>query len=356
MAQTRATNRSLAPTASFVALLCASALIAACGGSRQASQPPAVAPPAVEAPPAATAAAPSIAAVAIAPPTMADMKPRDYAGIHNVVAFHDGYYSGSVPEGAQGFETLHAMGIKTIISVDGAAPDVENAQRLGMRYIHLPIGYSGFDEERRLQLTRATRDAMAQGPVYIHCHHGKHRSAGAAATVTATLGWSTPEAGVERMKVSGTSPSYKGLYACALDATVLSAAKIDAVPADFPSVAPTPTFVKAMVDIDEIDTHLKYIEKAGWITPADHPDLVPAAEAGRMADLLRQLVSSDYTQRQPPEFASIMQRNSDEAKALEDMLASSARATRDPAALAAKSAQLKLIVQSCKDCHVKYRD
>ena len=356
MAQTRATNRSLAPTARFVAMLCASALIAACGGSRQASQPAAVAPPAVEAPPAATAAAPSIAAVAIAPPTMADTTPRDYAGIHNVVAFHDGYYSGSVPEGAQGFETLRAMGVKTIISVDGAAPDVENAQRLGMRYIHLPIGYSGFDEERRLQLTRATRDAMAQGPVYIHCHHGKHRSAGAAATVTAALGWSTPEAGVERMKVSGTSPSYKGLYACALDATVLSAAKIDAVPADFPSVAPTPTFVKAMVEIDEIDTHLKYIEKAGWITPADHPDLVPAAEARRMADLLRQLVSSEYTQRQPPDFASIMQRNSDEAKALEDMFITSARGTRDPAALAAKSAQLKLIVQSCKDCHVKYRD
>jgi protein tyrosine phosphatase (PTP) superfamily phosphohydrolase (DUF442 family) len=356
LAHTRVPDRSLAPTASFIALLCASALIAACGGSRQASKPdaeaPAAATPTVTTAPIGNAAAP----VAIAPPTMADMKPRDFAGIHNVVAFHDGYYSGSVPEGAEGFETLHAMGIRTIISVDGAEPDVEAAQRLGMRYIHLPIGYSGFDEERRLQLTRATRDAMAQGPVYIHCHHGKHRSAGAAATVTATLGWSTPEAGVERMKVSGTSPSYKGLYACALDATVLSAAKIDAVPADFPSVAPTPTFVKAMVDIDEIDTHLKYIEKAGWITPADHPDLVPAAEAGRMADLLRQLVSSDYTQRQPPEFASIMQRNSDEAKALEDMLASSARATRDPAALAAKSAQLKLIVQSCKDCHVKYRD
>lgn len=332
----------------------AAALLAACGGSRQASKPVAEVPAAATA--TATTTGPAHPAAPVTPPTMADTKPRDYAGLHNVVAYHDGYYSGSVPEGPAGFDTLRAMGITTIISVDGAEPDVAAATSRGMRYIHLPIGYNGFDEQRRLQLTRATRDAIAQGPVYIHCHHGKHRSAGAAATVTTTLGWSTPEAGVERMKVSGTSPSYKGLYACALGATVLSAAKIDAVPADFPSIAPTPTFVKAMVEIDEIDTHLKLIEKAGWITPKDHPDLVPAAEAGRMADLLRQLVSSDYTQRQPPDFAIIMQRNSDEAKALEDMLASSARGTRDPATLAAKSAQLKLIVQSCKDCHVKYRD
>ena len=60
----------------------------------------------------------------VAPPTMADQKPRDYPGLHNVVAYHDGYYSGSVPEGAEGFDALAGMGIKTIISVDGAEPDV----------------------------------------------------------------------------------------------------------------------------------------------------------------------------------------------------------------------------------------
>ena len=97
---------------------------------------------------------------AIRPPTTADTVPRDYAGIRNVVAYHDGYYSGSMPDGAEAFETLHAMGIKTIISVDGAAPDVEAAKRLGMRYIHLPISYNAFDKQRRLKLTRATRDAM----------------------------------------------------------------------------------------------------------------------------------------------------------------------------------------------------
>ena len=115
---------------------------------------------------------------AIEMPTLKDSKPRNYHGLHNVVAFFDGYLSGSAPEGDIGFEELERMGVKTIISVDGAVPAVERAKARGMRYIHLPIGYNGFDEKRRLELVRATRDAMKDGPVYLHCHHGKHRSAG----------------------------------------------------------------------------------------------------------------------------------------------------------------------------------
>src|SRR5262245_27751574 len=136
----------------------------------------------------------------IALPSVTEDQPREYPGIHNAVAFHPGFVSGSAPDGDAGFDTLRAMGVKTIISVDGAQPEVAQAQARGIRYIHLPIGYNGFDEQRRLQLVRATRDAMKDGPVYIHCHHGKHRSAGAAATIAASLGWESPEQGVDRMK------------------------------------------------------------------------------------------------------------------------------------------------------------
>ncbi|XVJ58830.1 MAG: cytochrome c [Tepidisphaera sp.] len=283
-------------------------------------------------------------------PALSDATAKDYPGIHNAVAFHEGYVSGSVPEGQAGFETLAAMGIRTIISVDGAAPDVEAAKALGMRYIHLPIGYNGFNEQRKLELVRASRDALAQGPVYIHCHHGKHRSAGAAATVAASLGWSTPDQGVARMKVSGTAPNYKGLYSCATTATVLSASTIDAVPGDFPAVDPPKGLVKAMVEIDEVFEHLKSIEKAAWKAPSDHPDLVPAAEAGRLADHYRLLVDDAYTRRKPAEFKAFMERSRDEAQALEDLLGA---ATPDPIKLAAQS---KLIAASCKECHTKYRD
>ncbi len=284
------------------------------------------------------------------PPTMAETKPHDYPGLHNVVAYHPGFYSGSLPEGDAGFDTLQGMGIKTIISVDGAEPELEYTRARGIRYIHLPIGYNGFDEQRKLELVRATRDAMAEGPVYIHCHHGKHRSAGAAGTIAASLGWDTPAAMVERMKVSGTAPGYKGLYSCTSGASVLGAPVIDAVPAKFPEVAHPAGFVKAMLEIDDASEHLKAIEKAGWAVPKDHPDLVPVAEAGKLADLLRLMAKSERAKSNPAEFAAMLLTNAAEVQTLEDWLAAG---EKDGKKL---SDQFKLVQASCKDCHAKYRD
>lgn len=288
----------------------------------------------------------------IDPPAMTDTRPREYPGIHNAVAFHEGFISGGVPEGDAGFDTLAAMGVKTIISVDGAEPDLARAKARGMKYIHLPIGYNGFDEARRLQLARATRDAIAEGPVYLHCHHGKHRSAGAAASIAASLGWSDPATGVARMKVSGTSPGYTGLYACAERARPLPAAVIDAVPADFPEVWKPAGFVKGMVEMDAVHDHLLLIRKAGWKAPTNHPDLVPAAEAGRLADLYRAMLAGEYAKRKSDDFNALLKRGMDEAQALEDRLAA-AGAAPDPAWL---DAQTALITATCKDCHVRYRD
>ena len=50
--------------------------------------------------------------------------------------------SGAQPEGEESFKALQALGVKTIISVDGAKPDVEGAKKYGMRYVHIPITYA----------------------------------------------------------------------------------------------------------------------------------------------------------------------------------------------------------------------
>ncbi|RJP35754.1 MAG: hypothetical protein C4547_09060 [Phycisphaerales bacterium] len=286
----------------------------------------------------------------IQPPSVADLSPRSYQGIHNVVAYRDGFISGSAPEGDEGFQTLSAMGVRTIISVDGAEPEVARAAAHGIRYIHLPIGYDGFDEERKLQLIRAVRDAVKDSPVYIHCHHGKHRSAGAAATVAVSLGWLDPQAGVRRMHVSGTAPQYSGLYACAASAVVLASSTVDAVPAGFPSVWKPSGFVKGMVEIDGIYEHLMAIERTGWVAPADHPDLVPVAEAGRLADLFRLAGQTEYASRRPAEFGTMLEEAQAAAEALEDLLATGAADT------AKLSTRFQLVAASCRDCHAKYRD
>lgn len=279
-----------------------------------------------------------------------DPAPRDFAGIHNAVAFHEGFVSGAAPEGDAGFATLRAMGVRTIISVDGAEPDVPRAAAYGLSYVHLPIGYNGVDEERRRQLARATRDALRAGPVYIHCHHGKHRSAGAAAVVAVSLGWAEPAEAVGRMRVSGTAEAYAGLYACAERATPLAAQDIDAVPADFPSVWTPSGFVRAMVEIDAAHERLRHAQAAGWQTPADHPDLVPAAEAGRLADLYRFIASEGDTARRGDDLPLRLRASGADAQTLEALLADGRADVR------ALDEQFRIVSASCKDCHARHRD
>jgi hypothetical protein len=281
--------------------------------------------------------------------------PANSPGLHNVVAFAPDVLSGSVPEGDAGFDSLKAWGVLTIISVDGAVPDIERAKSRGMRYVHLPIGYHGFDEPRKLELARAVRDLPR--PVYIHCHHGKHRSAGAAGTVAVTIGWMTPEQAVARMKVAGTAPSYPGLYRCAADAVKVADATLASARADFPEVSRPAGLVKGMVDIDLTWDNLKAVQKAGWAVPSDHPDLVPAAEAGRLADTLRLLCEDTTVKAKPAEFQALMSRNAAEAQSLEDLLAKFAAGARpspdDAERLNAIAAQ---IAATCKACHATYRD
>lgn len=56
----------------------------------------------------------------------------------NPVRIHAHVISGGLPEGNAAFEELKSLGIKTVISVDGAKPDVARAEKYGLRYVHLP--------------------------------------------------------------------------------------------------------------------------------------------------------------------------------------------------------------------------
>lgn len=252
-----------------------------------------------------------------------------------------------MPEGDAGFDTLHDMGIRTIISVDGAIPEVDEASSRGMRYVHLPIGYDGVDSTRTLELARAVKELP--GPFYIHCHHGKHRSAGAAGAALVTLGMLSTEEATARMKVSGTSPNYKGLYACVAAATLATPQDLASVSGDFPEVSRPSGMVDGMVHIDRAFEHLKEIEKVGWGRSEEHPDLVPAAEAGILADHFRTLLDDEEVRGHTPEFISLMRRANEEAAALENGIVAGLPA-------AELSDRFKIITASCKECHVKHRD
>jgi protein tyrosine phosphatase (PTP) superfamily phosphohydrolase (DUF442 family) len=216
--------------------------------------------------------------------------PIELPGLSNLVAFQaieagrSGVISGAAPEGDRGFDSLEQLGIRTIISVDGAPPDAKAAAARGMRTVHIPIQYNGLTDLQRTTLVRAVRDLPK--PIYLHCHHGKHRSAAACAIVAVSLGWLTTDEAAARMRVAGTSDAYRGLWACVADASAMTSSAIDAASAEFPATAEPDTLVAMMIELDDLFDRIKLVDANGGQVPATHPDIVPAADIARLADLL----------------------------------------------------------------------
>lgn len=268
-------------------------------------------------------------------------------GIHNLFAVAPGVFSGSGPEGAEAFDSLRALGVKTVVSVDGARPELDLAHERGLRYVHIPIGYDGMDREQELALAKALRDMP--GPVYIHCHHGKHRGPTAAAIALIGLGEMTNAEAEAFMHEAGTSASYPGLWACAANAEPHHDHELDTV-GELPEVQIVSGLIDSMVAIDKTWAKLKLVREAGWAAPADHPDLVPAAEAGMLADHFRVLLDDPEMRLEDAAFIGEMQLAANQAAMLEATLT-------DPAASAgARERAYQVVATSCKDCHDGWRN
>src|SRR5262245_46397548 len=82
------------------------------------------------------------------PPVAATWKPEkiNEPTLPNAFRLHTKVISGGQPDGELAFAKLKELGVKTIISVDGARPEVELAKKYGLRYVHLPHGYDGVPE------------------------------------------------------------------------------------------------------------------------------------------------------------------------------------------------------------------
>lgn len=285
-------------------------------------------------------------AVTIPQPTLGADKPVGLEGLHNVVTYAPDLVCGGVPEGREGLHTLAAMGIKTVISVDGAVPDVALAESLGMHYVHLPIPYSGITAEREKQIAQAV--SSMPGPVYLHCHHGKHRSAAALGSALVLAGKLTPEQAMDRMKVSGTAKEYTGLWAAVQNARPIDASELKADPKSFPSVSKVSGTVATMTEIDNVFDNVKAASKAEWTAPKDHPDLVPQKETKRLAALFAQFAQEPDCAKFGAEFAAKMERSVAASKALDAALLANDLATA--------KAQYLLIEKGCKECHKAHRD
>lgn len=272
----------------------------------------------------------------------------------NAIRLHDKVISGGLPEGDAAFAELRQLGVKTVISVDGAKPDVELARKYGMRYVHLPHGYDGVPEERGRELAKAVRDLP--GPIYLHCHHGKHRSPTAAVVACVTAGMYPAGKAVEALQFAGTNPNYKGLYESAEEARALDSALLDALDADFPEIAELPPLAKAMVEVEHAHAHLQAIAAAGWKTPSDHPALDPPHEALLLREHFTELLRTDEVQQAPERFRQLTTESETDSSKLEAALREwIGHGSPDPIPDGITAA-FDRVTKNCRTCHEAFRD
>jgi len=258
--------------------------------------------------------------------------------------------SGGLPDGDAGFAELETLGVKTVISVDGMKPDVETAKRHGLRYVHLPHGYDGIPPHRIEELAKAVHDLP--GPIYIHCHHGKHRSPAAAVTACVTAGLVEPDRAKGILELAGTGKNYVGLYRVSEKARPLNSAQLEAIKAEFPAVAKLPAMAEAMVEIEHSFDRMKQVAAADWKTPADHPDVDPAHEALILREHFTELLRTDDVKRRSDDFRSLLQQGETLSRNLEDALS----LPRSAASLRSAEMALERLSSNCAACHRAYRD
>lgn len=267
-------------------------------------------------------------------------------GVHNVFRLSEKLYSGGVPAGDAAFAALKRLGIRTVLSVDGARPDVARAKRFGIRTVHIPFGYDGCPSPIANRIVRAVRDLP--GPIFLHCHHGRHRSPTAAAFARIALDGISNESAVREMERAGTGKGYTGLYGDVRRYRAPTAAELDRTPADFLEVAPTPPMMDTMVQIDQRYVGLSRCRENGWKTPPDHPDLKPSHEALQLRELFTELARTPEVRGKPADYRGWMRASERDAAALERALRA-----KD---LARASLLLNRVGVTCGACHARYRN
>ncbi len=270
-------------------------------------------------------------------------------GLSHLYKLDNRLYSGGTPEGIEGLESLKKLGVATIIRVDGARPDVAAIQKLGLRIVHLPIGYDGISADQSARLVRAVQESS--GPVFIHCHHGQHRGPAAAALLArAELGWSQTVANQWLLQV-GTSNRYPGLYQSGCRANLPGPEELAHVkPEDLPETARVPDLVERMVEIDTLHDQLKKNLVAGRNEAAHDP----TRKAQLLLEALQEASRAEsMSQPNPQKKREFGQRTSETISAIEQLIKALGTEKPHPDRI---SDSLANIGKSCSACHAAMRD
>lgn len=266
---------------------------------------------------------------------------RGLSGLPSAYQVHAKLITGGTPDPAAGFAELTRLGIKTIISVDATPTNVAAARRAGLRYVHLPIGYDGVSAVRVTQLVKAVR--KLPGPIYLHCHHGKHRGPAAAAVACLGSGLLTKQQARLVLEEAGTSKQYRGLYNAVEQTEKLTDAVLAAAE-PFVEQAEVTTLAQAMMTIDRLYDRLDSMHESDAV-----PNYKTAASTALLIEeQFQELLRTTEVRSQPADFQEQLKRAKKAATQLRSQLSESSTAI--------SPSLLGPLRQSCSTCHQQFRD
>ena len=270
----------------------------------------------------------------------------------NVIQIHKDVYSGGLPLGESAFDELRSLGIQTIMSVDGVTPDVVSAETHQMRYVHLPHGYDGVPPKRVLEIAKTIRDLPK--PIYIHCHHGLHRSPAAASAGCVAAGLIRSEDSLAILQLAGTGKNYVGLYASVQEVEFEPNRNWNEIRFDFPSISPVPPIASAMVSIDQTFQRFE-----SSLASSDNDSASGLSNSNHDLLMLRELYSEllrDHKAIGDPLFYDKVNNG---LKIIDSMIpvdSSIISQATETNALDQSASMFKLLKQNCIACHQVFRD
>ncbi len=123
------------------------------------------------------------------------------AGLQNLYRVADGLYRGAQPK-QQGFASLRAMGIKTVIDLRAGHDETEQCETHALDYVRIPMRAWKYDDEDVIRFLRIVQRSESR-PVFVHCRRGADRTGMVIAVYRVVLeGWSKQDA-VREMRKGG---------------------------------------------------------------------------------------------------------------------------------------------------------
>jgi protein tyrosine phosphatase (PTP) superfamily phosphohydrolase (DUF442 family) len=311
--------------------------------------------------PAPTVSEPTVSEPTVSEPTVSEPTlPRKHNSQHlpNLIQVTPNVFSGGLPEGPEAFQELKSLGIKTILSVDGAKPDLKAADLVSMQYVHIPHGYDGIPQKTIEQLAKAISELP--GPIYIHCHHGKHRSPAATAAACKASGQIDPTQAERVLQLAGTNPKYKGLVRSVKDTTLIPSEYLATIPANFPSTAQTPPLVDAMVELEHSFIKLQQLADSQWqlFTPIEssHPTTDFPHESVLLREHFEEMLRLGSNNAQPSDYQAMLSDSHQAAWRIEQMLHQPNHPRFSETHVQALRNNWNTIQSKCIECHQAYRD